>query len=82
MLLALAALLDGHGIPQTVLDAPAAGDFLAGGGDVLAGSERARAALTALEQVGLLTVEPVTAPPTIRISPVLQAACGPRCPNA
>ena len=73
-LLALAALLDGHGIPQTVLDAPAAGDFLAGGGDVLAGSERARAALTALEQVGLLTVEPGTAPPTIRISPVLQAA--------
>ena len=73
-LLALAALLDGHGIPQTVLDAAAAGDFLAGGGDVVAGSERARAALTALEQVGLLTVEPVTAPPTIRISPVLQAA--------
>ena len=74
LLLALAALLDGHGIPQTVLAAPAAGDFLAGGGDVPAGSERARAALAALEQAGLLTVEPVTAPPTVRISPVLQAA--------
>ncbi len=74
LLLALAALLDGHGIPQTVLAAPAAGDFLAGGGDVPASSERARAALAALEQVGLLTVEPVTAPPTVRISPVLQAA--------
>jgi tetratricopeptide (TPR) repeat protein len=72
-LLALAALLDGHGIPQTVLAAPAAGDFLAGGG-VPASSERARAALAALEQVGLLTVEQVTAPPTVRISPVLQAA--------
>ncbi|HEY6277101.1 MAG TPA: tetratricopeptide repeat protein [Streptosporangiaceae bacterium] len=72
LLLALAALLDGHGIPQTVLAAPAAGDFLAGGGDVPA-SQRARA-LAALEQVGLLTVEPVTAPPTVRISPVLQAA--------
>jgi Tetratricopeptide repeat len=73
-LLALAALLDGHGIPQTVLAAPAAGDFLAGGSHVPASGERARAALTALEQVGLLTVEQASAPPTIRISPVLQAA--------
>ncbi len=72
-LLALAALLDGHGIPQTVLTAPAAGDFLAGGG-VPASGERARVALAALEQVGLLTVELLTAPPTIRVSPVLQAA--------
>jgi tetratricopeptide (TPR) repeat protein len=71
LLLALAALLDGHGIPQTVFAAPAAGIFLAGGGDVPASSERA---LTALEQVGLLTVEPAMAPPKVRISPVLQAA--------
>jgi tetratricopeptide (TPR) repeat protein len=74
LLLALGALLDGHGSPETVFTAPAAGDFLAGGGDVPAGSERARRALAALEQVGLLTVEPVTALPTVRISPVLQAA--------
>ncbi|HTW02279.1 MAG TPA: tetratricopeptide repeat protein [Streptosporangiaceae bacterium] len=74
LLLALAALLDGHGIPQTVLAAPSAGDFLAGGRDVLAGGERARAALAALEQVGLLTVEYMTAPPTVWMSPVLQAA--------
>jgi tetratricopeptide (TPR) repeat protein len=74
LLLALAALLDGHGIPLTVLTAPAAGDFLAGGGDVPASSETARAALAALEQAGLLTVEPVTQPPTVRISLVLQAA--------
>jgi tetratricopeptide (TPR) repeat protein len=73
LLLALAALLDGHGIPQTVLAAPAAGDFLAAGG-VPASSERARAALAALERVGLLTVEQLTSPPTIRLSPVLQAA--------
>jgi tetratricopeptide (TPR) repeat protein len=69
-LLALAALLDGHGIPQTVFAAPAAAEFLAGGGDVPASAEHAR---VALEQVGLLTVEPVTAPPMVRISPVLQA---------
>jgi tetratricopeptide (TPR) repeat protein len=74
LLLALAALLDGHGIPQTVLAAPAAGRFLAGGGGAPAGSERAHAALAALEQVGLLTVEQLTAPPTVRVNPVLQAA--------
>ena len=73
-LLALAALLDGHGIPGTVLTAPAAVGYLAGGADAPAGSESARAALAALEHVGLLTVAPVTAPPTVRISPVLQAA--------
>jgi tetratricopeptide (TPR) repeat protein len=74
LLLALAALLDGHGIPQTVLAAPAAGDFLAGGGDGPASGERAPAALAALEQGGLLTIEPVPSPPMVRISPVLQAA--------
>jgi tetratricopeptide (TPR) repeat protein len=73
-LLALAALLDGHGIPGTVLTAPAAVGYLAGGSEALAGSEPARAALAALERVGLLTVVPDTAPPTVRISPVLQAA--------
>ena len=73
LLLALAALLDGHGIPQTVFAAPAADDFVAGGGGVEASSERAHAALAVLEQAGLLTVEPVTAPPVVRISPVLQA---------
>jgi tetratricopeptide (TPR) repeat protein len=74
LLLALTAFLDGHAIPQTVLVAPAAADFLAVGGGVPASSERARAALAALEQVGLLTVEAETAPPTVRISPVLQGA--------
>ncbi len=65
-LLALAALLDGHGIPETVLTAPAAVGNEGGG--------RTRAALAALERVGLLTVAPDTAPPTVRISPALQAA--------
>ena len=74
LLLALTALLDGHGIPQTVLAAPAAHNFLAGGGDVPASSGRASAALAALDQVGLLTIEFATTPATIRMSPVLQAA--------
>ena len=71
--LALAALLDGHGIPGTVLTAPAAVGYLTGG-DARAGSEPARAALAALERVGLLTIAPGTAPPTVLMSPVLQAA--------
>jgi tetratricopeptide (TPR) repeat protein len=74
LLLVLAALLDGHGIPETVLAAPAATEFIAGGSGVPASGERTRAALAALEQVGLLTVEQATEPPAIRISPVLQAA--------
>ena len=74
LLLALAALLDGHGFPQTVLAAPAAGDFFVYGGDVPTSRERAQESLATLEQLGLLTVEQATAPPTIRISPVLQAA--------
>jgi tetratricopeptide (TPR) repeat protein len=73
LLLALAALLDGHGIPRTVLATAAARDYLAGSGEAAAGSEGDRAVL-ALERAGLLTVEPVMTPPTVRISPVLQAA--------
>lgn len=73
-ILALSALLDGHGIPGTVLTAPAAVSYFAGGGTAPAGSDPARAALAALERVGLLTVAPVTAPPMVRISPVLQTA--------
>jgi tetratricopeptide (TPR) repeat protein len=71
-LLALIALLDGHGIPATVLSAPAAIGYYAGG--AAPGGEPARAALTALERAGLLSVAPGATPPMIRISPVLQAA--------
>jgi tetratricopeptide (TPR) repeat protein len=74
LLLALAALLDGHNIPRAVLATPAVRDYLASGGEASAASEGDRAALAALEQAGLLTVEPVTTAPTVRISPVLQAA--------
>ncbi len=72
-LLALAAVLDGHGIPVTVLTAPAAAGYLAGGA-APAGGEPAREALAALDRVGLLTVATAAAPPVVRISPVLQAA--------
>src|SRR6185437_13726640 len=72
-LLALAAVLDGHGIPASVLTTPAAAGYLAGGQAPM-GSEPARAALTALDRVGLLSVTHAAATPMVRISPVLQAA--------
>jgi len=97
-LLALTALLDGHGIPATVLTAPAAVRYLTGGeaaGDAPAErapaepalaepalAESALAALAALERVGLLTVERASAPPTVRMSPVLQAALRDAIPEA
>ena len=72
LLLALAALLDGHGIPRNVFATPAAGDFL-GDGEAPADSERDGVALAALERAGLLTVEPAATLQAVRISPVLQA---------
>ncbi len=73
-LLALAAMLDGHGIPRSVLATPAAGAYQGGGAETAASGEGTSAALEALERAGLLTVESVTAPPTVQISPVLQVA--------
>ena len=51
-LLAVAALLDGHGIPATVLTAPATVRYL-NGGETAEDAEPALAALAALERVGL-----------------------------
>jgi tetratricopeptide (TPR) repeat protein len=87
-LLAVAALLDGHGIPATVLTAPAVVRYLAltsgeaAGDGAGEGAEAALAALVALERVGLLTVERASAPPTVRMSPVLQAALRDAIPEA
>jgi tetratricopeptide (TPR) repeat protein len=64
--------VDGDGIPATVLTTPEAAGDIAGG----------TAALAALERVGLLTVVPDTAPPTVRISPVLQDALRAAMPPA
>ena len=74
-LLALIALMDGHGIPAVVLSAPAACGYLAGHRP---GShpdrESAGRALLVLERAGLLTIDRTTAPPMVRMSPVLQSA--------
>ncbi len=74
-LLALAALLDGHGIPAELFTTPAACKYLAGDG-VAAQAEReqARDALLTLERTGLLAIDRGGTPPTVRMSAVIQAA--------
>lgn len=75
-LLVLAALLDGNGIPATILATPAALEYSA---DAAAGAAAARAVrdgLTALEHAGLLTVDPdgPRTPGLVRLSWPVQAA--------
>jgi tetratricopeptide (TPR) repeat protein len=78
-LLALTALLDGHGIPATVFSTQAATDYLAAsaaGGAAPAGGERERArdALLVLERTGLLDIDAAATPPIVRMSTVIQDA--------
>ncbi len=73
--LALAALLDGHGIPGAVFTAVAARDYLAG--DRAAGPadrDRAWGAVLTLERAGLLSIDLASTPPMVRMSPVVQEA--------
>jgi tetratricopeptide (TPR) repeat protein len=72
-LLALAALLDGDGIPAGVFTTAAACGYLAGEGAGRADRELARAALLVLERVGLLAAGSASTP-TVRVNPVIQAA--------
>lgn len=74
-LLVLCALLDGHGIPATVLTTAAAREYLGGvGARRLADPKRAWDALLSLERAGLLTVNPTETPPVIRMNAMVQAA--------
>lgn len=69
-LLILAALLSRHGIPLAVLTAPASCRYL-GAGDGPAGAERARAAVRALGDAGLLDIDEAG---VARMSAALQAS--------
>ena len=73
--LAVAAMLDGHGVPASVFSAPAACAYIAGS-SVPAGqaAERTRMALVVLEQAGLISIDRSTEPPIVRMSPILQRA--------
>ena len=74
-MLALAALLDGDGAPAAVFTTVAACEYLAGGGAVRqADRERAWGTLLVLERAGLLTIDTVGRPPTVRMTSVVQSA--------
>jgi tetratricopeptide (TPR) repeat protein len=73
-LLALAALLDGRGVPGAILTAQPARQYLAGEGADPVSQDRARGALQMLERAGLLEIDAAATWPTIRMSPVVQAA--------
>ena len=73
--LALAALLDRHGIPGTVFGTPATAAYLgAAGPGQPADPGRAREALMTMERTGLLDIDPSGAPPLIRMTSAVQAA--------
>ena len=75
--LALAALLDGHGMPATVFSSPAAGAYLASDGTrAAAAREQAWSILPVLERTALLGLDRAASPPVVRMSPVIQAASG------
>jgi tetratricopeptide (TPR) repeat protein len=73
--LALAALLDGHAVPLSVFDTETARAYLV---SVASGAERvaepAGAALSALEESGLLAVDRLASPPLLRMHPPVQKA--------
>ncbi len=74
-LLVLAALLDGHGIPQAVLTAPAACRYLADAApESLADPRHALAAVLALEHAGLMVTGPASDPPAAWVSTSVQSA--------
>ncbi len=81
--LALAALLDGHGMPATVFSSPAAGAYLASDGTPAAAArELAWNTLPILERTALLALDRSASPPTVRMSPVIQAAIRTVMPDA
>jgi tetratricopeptide (TPR) repeat protein len=70
--LALAALLDGHGIPGAVFTTPAVCRYLAPGRGVE--PDVAWGAMLSLERAGLVSIGPATAPSVVRMTSTLEAA--------
>jgi tetratricopeptide (TPR) repeat protein len=76
-MLVLIALLNGHGIPGTIFTTPSAGAYLGGTASPFGTPMDPKPAwdtLAALERVGLISINRATAPPTILMNSVVQAA--------
>ena len=72
--LALAAMLDPHGIPGAVLTSQAACGYVTGRPPVAADQSTVRAAITNLAKVGLVSIDPASPAQTVRMHPSVQAA--------
>jgi tetratricopeptide (TPR) repeat protein len=74
--LALAAMLDPHGIPATVLTSPAACGYITGRPSTAVGADQnmVRAALTNLAQAGLISIDHVSQVRTVRMHACVRAA--------
>ena len=73
--LAIAAMLDGHGVPAQVFAAPSACSYITGSSAATPPAmERARMALAVLDQVGLISIDRSGDPSIVRMSPILQRA--------
>ena len=73
--MAIAALLDGHGIPGMVFTTPAAGELLANvGGGSLADQDCARKTVLAAQQAGLLSAEVAGPMALLQMNAVVQAS--------
>jgi tetratricopeptide (TPR) repeat protein len=81
-LLALAALLDGNGIPGTVFTTSAVREHSAVRGTSAALARAVQDGLAALEMAGLVTADTSTTPPTMRINWLVQAAARAAMPDA
>jgi tetratricopeptide (TPR) repeat protein len=72
--LALAVLLDGHGIPGAVFSTSAACEYIVASQAGAPDPRHARGALLSLERAGLLTIDPASTARTVRVPSVVQAA--------
>ncbi|MGH3149764.1 MAG: tetratricopeptide repeat protein [Streptosporangiaceae bacterium] len=74
--LALAAMLDPHGIPGGVLTSPAACGYIAGRPSSAGAADQnmARVAITNLARVGLVSIDPSSPVRTVRMHPSVRAA--------
>jgi tetratricopeptide (TPR) repeat protein len=81
-LLALAALLDGDGIPGTVFSTTAVHEHSGVRGGHAAPRKAVQDGLAALEQAGLMTTDTSTTPPTLRMNWLVQAAARAAMPEA
>jgi tetratricopeptide (TPR) repeat protein len=80
--LALAALLDSHGIPGSVFATKAACEYITSQSGGPPDPGRVRGALLSLERSGLLTIDPASAERTVWVHPFVQLAVRQAAPDS